>query len=309
VSPGFDGKQELALRQIVDRSLRLLSHLLPRNAAVDRAYHLLLFCWKHGRLPRRGAKMWNDMWYRVKTSDELLDPLRVFVTDKEFVKSYVSQKAGDRYVVPTLALLRRADEVDEFPFPPDCCIKPTHASGELVLRRGEQLVDRQRIKKWFSLNYYLKGREPNYLRLMPKVIVEPLIFDSDAVDDYKIFCFEGCPRIIQVDLDRFSGHKRKFFDTAWNELDFSIIYPRATREIRRPDTLDEMLAVARALSQEFQLVRIDQYTNNQRVLVGEITLCPDNAGGIFLPRCAERDASELMVTGVVRKGRTLALAL
>ena len=288
---------DVPVRQIVDRSLRPLSRLLPRNAAVDRVYHALLFCWKHGRLPRRDAKMWNDMWYRVKTSGEILDPLRVFVTDKEFVKSYVSRKAGDRYVVPTLALLRSADEVDEFPFPPDCCIKPTHASGELVLRKGEQPVDRQRIKSWFSLNYYLKSREPHYLRLVPKVIVEPLIFGSDAVYDYKIFCFEGYPRIIQVDLDRFSNHKRKFFDTAWNELDFSIIYPRAARKIRRPDTLDEMLAVARALSQEFPLVRIDLYTDNQRVLVGEITHCSDNAGGIFSPRCAEKSASELMFTG------------
>ena len=238
------------------------------------------------------------MWYRVKTSDEILDPLRVFVTDKEFVKSYVSEKAGDRYVVPTLAVLRSADEVDEFQFPPDCCIKPTHASGELILRKGEQPVDRQRVKGWFSLNYYLKSREPHYLRLEPKVIVEPLIFGSDAVFDYKIFCFEGHPRIIQVDLDRFSGHKRKFFDTAWNELDFSIIYPRAKREVRRPDTLDEMLEVARVLSQEFPFVRIDEYTNNQRVLVGEITHCSDNAGGTFSPRGAEKAASELMFKGV-----------
>jgi hypothetical protein len=243
--------------------------------------------------------MWNDVWYQVKTSGEILDPLRVFVTDKEFVKSYVRQKAGDRYVVPTLALLRTADEVDEFPFPRDCCIKPTHASGELVLRKDGEPMDLERIRGWFSLNYYLKSREPHYLRLTPKVIVEPLIFGPDAIDDYKIFCFEGCPRIIQVDVDRFTDHKRKFFDTSWNELDFSIIYPRASREIRRPDNLDEMLAVARVLSQEFPLVRIDQYTNNQRVLVGEITHCPDNAGGIFSPRCAEKPASELMFTGVV----------
>jgi hypothetical protein len=181
-----------------------------------------------------------------ETSGEI-DPLRLR-HGQEFVKTYVRQKAGDRYVVPTLALLRRANQVDDFPFPPDCCIKPTHASGELLLRKGEQLVDRQRVKSWFSLNYYLKSREPHYLRLVPKVIVEPLIFGSDAIYDYKIFCFEGYPRIIQVDLDRFSNHKRKFFDTAWNELDFSIIYPRASREIRRPDTLDEMLAVARALA-------------------------------------------------------------
>src|SRR5678815_936209 len=88
--PVSTGRMDLAVRQIVDRSIKPLIRLLPRNAAVDRAYHALLFCWKHGRLPRRGAKMWNDMWYHVKTSGEILEPLRVFVTDKEIVKSYVS---------------------------------------------------------------------------------------------------------------------------------------------------------------------------------------------------------------------------
>ena len=30
--------------------------------------------------------VWNDVFYRIKTSDEILDPLRVFVSDKELVK-------------------------------------------------------------------------------------------------------------------------------------------------------------------------------------------------------------------------------
>ena len=101
-------------------------------------------------------------------------------------------------------------------------------------------------------------------------------------------------RIIQVDVDRYIDHKRKFFDTDWNELDFSIIYPRATQPIARPDTLDEMLEVARALSSHFSFVRVDLYTDNRSVLVGEITHCSDNAGGYFVPRSAEKTASERM---------------
>ena len=292
--PAILGVMESRLHRTIEKGLKPLSQLLPHNRAIDRLYHRLLFLWKHGRLPRRDALLWNDMWYRVKTTDEILDPLRVFVTDKEHVKSYVRQIAGDRYNVPTLAVLTTPRQVDEFDFPETCVIKPTHASHEVILRLDGAPVDRERIKSWFGLNYYLKSREPHYQRLTPKVIVEPLIFDNNNVEDYKIFCYGGEPRIIQVDVDRYIDHKRKFFDTDWNELDFSIIYPRATQPMARPDTLDEMLEVARALSSHFSFVRIDLYTDNRSVLVGEITHCSDNAGGYFVPRSAEKTASERM---------------
>ena len=68
------------------------------------------------------------MWFRVKTSDEIEDPLRRFVSDKELVKEYVRETIGEQYNVPTLAVLHTPAEVDAYEFPANCCIKPTHAS-------------------------------------------------------------------------------------------------------------------------------------------------------------------------------------
>jgi hypothetical protein len=41
-------------------------------------------------------------------------------------------------------------------------------------------------------------------------------------------------------------------------------------------------------------VRVDLYSDNREVLVGEITNCSANAGGFFLPPSAERRASRAM---------------
>jgi hypothetical protein len=280
----------------LDRVWPKLRKLLPHTRPGDRLYHRLNFMRKHRRKPN-GSMLWNDVWYRIKTSDEILEPLRVFVSDKEHVKQYVKAEVGDDYNVPTFAVLRSPAEVDAFDFPPDCCIKPTQASGEVILRTHGAPVDRARIKSWFSINYYERGREWNYQRLKPKVIVEPLIFGSSNVEDYKIFCFNGEPRLIQVDMDRYVDHTRKYFDEDWNEQDFSILYPRSAADCPRPASLDTMLAVARRLSAPFSFVRIDLYSDGERVLVGEITNCSENAGGVFIPRSAERQASELMFGG------------
>jgi hypothetical protein len=277
----------------LDKAWPRIRHWLPYGDTGDRLYHYLNFMRKHRRAPN-GTMLWNDVWYRVKTSDEILEPLRVFVSDKEHVKQFVKAELGDEFNVPTLAVLRRPEDVDTYDFPADCCIKPTQASGQVILRKDGAPVDRDRIKRWFAINYYYAGREWNYRALKPKVIVEPLIFGGTNVEDFKIFCWNGEPRIIQVDLDRYIAHTRKFFDTGWNELDFSILYPRSAAEYARPASLDKMLYAARKLAAPFTFVRIDLYSDGDQVLVGEITNCSENAGGVFVPPSAERRASELM---------------
>jgi hypothetical protein len=278
---------------MLDKALPRLRRHLPHTRFFDNLYHRLLFLKKHHRLPT-DQLLWNDVWFRIKTSDEIENPLRVFVSDKEHVKDYVRQAIGDEYNVPTIAVLRSPAEVDCYDFPERCAIKPTHASTHVCLRANGEPVDRERIKKWFGLNYYYSGRERNYRSLTPKVIVEPLIFGTTRVEDYKIFCWHGVPKFVMVDIDRHTNHTRKLFDPQWNEQDFSMTYPRAPGEFPKPATLDEMLEVARALSAPFSFVRIDLYTDGRRVLVGEVTNCSANASAPFLPGSAEKPASDRM---------------
>ena len=266
---------------------------LPETRAGDRLVSWIRFVRFHGRPPSK-AMHFNDVLHRLKTSDDILDPLRVFVSDKEFLKLYVKAVVGDRYVVPTIDVIRSADAVDSYEFPSQCCIKATHGTACVVLRKNGEPIDVALIKSWFDFNYYRVGREANYRLLRPKVIIEPLIFGSTDLHDYKIFCVNGEPKIIQVDVDRYVGHKRKYFDAQWNELDFSIKYPRTEKVIPRLQNLPEMLDVAAKLSKSFWFVRVDLYSNGTQVYVGEITHCADNCGGRFIPPSAERHVSDYL---------------
>ena len=279
------------------RIYRALLRSFPENRLGDTLASWIMFVRAHKRLPAR-TRTYNDVLYRIKTSNEILDPLRVFVSDKELVKLYIRAIVGDEYNVPTLDVIRTREAVDMYEFPPRCCIKPTQVSGHVILRERGEALDREQIKSWFDLNYYRINREANYKLLKPKVIVEPLIFDSSNVEDYKIFCYKGVPRLIQVDVDRYIEHKRKYFDTDWNELDFSIKYPRADQDIPRPANLAEMLAVAGELSKHFWFVRVDLYSDIGKVYVGEITHCADNADGRFTPASAEQTLSEYLFRDV-----------
>jgi hypothetical protein len=232
--------------------------------------------------------------YRIKTSDEIYDPLRVFVSDKEFVKLYVKAIAGDQFNVPTIKVLHSIEEVKNYEFPSDCCIKPTHLSGKVILRRKKSPINYDEINSWFKRTYSHTTREGNYKTLKHKVIVEPLVFDNENLCDYKIFCNYGIPKLIQVDFDRYINHTRKFYDSDWNEMPFSIIYPLSSYQLEKPKNLDKMLALAGLLSSNFNFVRVDLYSNGEECLVGEITNCSENATGFFIPKSGELQASKMI---------------
>ncbi len=282
--------------QIVKQFLKLVPiNKLPQNRWGDKIWSLKRFIQVHKRLPTK-LPIYNDVLFNIKTSDEIIDPLRVFTTDKEFVKLFVKAVIGEKYNVPTLAVLHSTEDVSAYDFPKNCCIKPTHASGEVIFFKEDNMqIDMSKIQEWFDLNYYLLPRERNYKLLKPKIIVEPLIFNSENPSDYKIFCFNGKPKMVQVNLNRYSNHSRNFYDIQWNEMDFSMLPLKKAENVKKPENLNELLEISEKLSSYFSsLVRIDLYTNEKEILVGEITHCSENALSIFSPVNAEMDASKLI---------------
>ena len=270
-----------------------VSDLLPKTRAFDYGFALAQFVRAHRRLPRKSGGGLNDALFHIKTSREMLDPLRAFVSDKAHVKQYVSEKVGDAHNVPTIAVLQSYEEAREFSYPADCVIKPTHMSGEIIFRRSGSAVDLEKVRSWFDRDFYCVTREVNYRHLRPRVIVEPYIFGRDAVEDYKVFCLHGQPFIVQVDFNRHTRHSQNLYTTDWNMLPFAMSSPIGPGR-SRPSNLDEVISIAAKLSDEFNLIRIDLYTDEQTILVGEITNCHQAGRGRFVPAVGERIMSRIL---------------
>jgi hypothetical protein len=278
-------------------AVKIAHKLLPHTRWGDALYHRVRFWHFHRRWPVKKSMLLNDFMFELMCGSDIDLPLRRRVSDKEYAKDYIRERVGDEFNVPTIAVLRSFDEAVDYKYPSRCVIKATHASGRVILRRAGEPINYSVIKKWFSFDYYSGSRERCYLGLRPKVIVEPFVFDCDAPLDYKVFCWRGEPRMIQVILNRFSNKRFLFFDAGWNEQPFSFNFPRHIGSCPRPKTLPLMMALARALSIDFSFVRIDFYTDGSKVAVGELTSVP--AGGLyrFIPTEAEVAASRLLFGG------------
>lgn len=148
------------------------------------------------------------------------------------------------------------------------------------------------LRKGLAKNYYLSHREWPYKNVPPKIIAEKYMEEDDGSDlkDYKIHCFNGTPRFILVCSDRFSptGMREDFYDTDWKLMNLRRPnHPNSESGIKKPDQLEDMLDMARTLSNGTTFSRIDLYVIRSRIYFGEITFFPASGFEPFEPEDAD----------------------
>ena len=212
-------------------------------------------------------------------------PLHTKCADKYKVRDYVSAVVGDQYLIPLVFQSYKTEDLkaDNFPDSP-FILKANHdSSGGLIIKDKSNhnwKSIRTHFKKLLKKNYYYAGKEWQYKHIEPCFIAEKLLINAsgDIPFDYKLHCFHGKVHVIQVDIDRYSDHKRNLYDINWKKLPYSwSLWDKngplwnTGRDIEQPQNLSEMIDVAEKLSKDFCYVRIDLYDFENNVYFGEIT--------------------------------------
>ena len=219
------------------------------------------------------------------------NPLYTKLVDKYEVRAYVAQKLGEEYLVPLLGgPWDSFDEIDFNALPDRFVLKCTHDSGGSVICRDKSTLDiaaaGKKINGCLKRNYFWGQREWPYKGVKPRIIAEEYMVDESGYElkDYKIHCFSGEPKLIQVDYGRFIRHERNIYTPDWTYIPMSIKYPtNKEHDIAKPERLEKMLEIARLLSQDIQYVRVDLYYLFGQVLFGEMTLHHGSGMELFDP--------------------------
>lgn len=236
-------------------------------------------------------------WKSPTTYNEKLQVLKVREStdelwrfaDKAQVREFVEATIGKEHMVPLIAVYDRVEDIDFDNLPDSFILKATHGSSWNIICNNKNYLDRDEVrdkfKKWLSLNYCDDfGMERQYRKIKPRIICEANISKDNCLPiDYKIFCFKGVPKFIQVDLERATNHLRDYYDLDWNILPFGNEYPRSGQKTDKPSNLSEMIEIAQKLSKNFEHVRVDLYFQNQKIYFGELTFTPQNGMGRFDP--------------------------
>ncbi len=271
------------------------------NLLPDKLYLQLMFRHRMGkRLNLDNPKTFNEKLQWLKLYDR--KPEYTKMVDKYTAKKYVASKIGKQYIIPTLGVWKRFEDIDFDKLPNQFVLKCTHDSGGLVICRDKSKFDiksaRDKINKSLKRNYYYSGREWPYKNVPPRIIAEKYMEDSQTVDlhDYKIMCFNGKAKCSFVCSGRNTdaGLHVTFFDRDWNALPFERHYPSEKNGLPCPKNYKKMIEAAEKLSKNIPFVRVDFYEVVGEMYFGELTFYPGSGFEEFNPECWDKKLGQLL---------------
>ena len=255
-------------------------------------------------------------WTDTRTFSEKIQWLKIYdrkaeytrMVDKYAVKKYVADLIGEKYIIPTLGVWDKIDNIDWDSLPESFVLKTTQGGGGggVIICRSKGQVNKAEVKRILNesmkLDLYSKFREWPYKNVRPRIIAEQYItvskFDDNGdLPDYKFFCFNGQPIYCQVIRGRFGDETIDFYDMEWNHQDFIGLNPlvqNGSSPVECPKHLKEMQLICQKLSKGIPFVRVDLYVTSDSVYFGEMTFYPYSGFGTFRPEIWQKKLGDLI---------------
>ena len=226
-------------------------------------------------------------------------PLIGIFADKYRVRGYVREKLGsERQLVKLYGAYEDPAEIREKDLPDRFVMKPNHASGLIKFYDRDTPRDmgdlRMIARSWMRSNFYDVSKEWCYKQIKPVILIEEwLEIDGQIPPDFKFFCFHGEPQFVQVDVNRFTEHRRNLYDMDWNRIAGCFSHQNSEMPITKPELFPEMREIATKLSEKTDFVRVDLYDMHGRIYFGELTNYPEDGLGRFDPECLDAEWGRL----------------
>lgn len=231
------------------------------------------------------------------------------MVDKLSVKDYVTETIGEQYVIKTLAVWDSVDNIDISRLPNQFVLKTTNGGGStgVVICKDKKTFDLGEAKKklQWSANYdiYQNMGEWVYKGLKPRIIAEELLINEEPngdIPDFKIWCFDGEPKILFYASNRFNNEKHPpYFD--YYDMELKKLPIKSKGHLNSQTVLEwfpqfnEMKDLARKLSKGFPFIRTDFYYVNGKVFFGELTFYHDAGLVPFEPEYWNEKLGDLIV--------------
>lgn len=211
--------------------------------------------------------------------------LWTWLADKYRVREYVAARCGENVLPKLYGAYNRASDIDYDIFPNRVVLKTNNGCASNILVKDKTTINKDELNNkldyWLSYPYGQLTGQLHYAAIKPQIIAEEYLTqnaDAEApLIDYKFFCFNGEPLYCYVMSDRqFNTHyfNRMLYDMQWHAHPEFFDQPQGIKEVERPVCFEQMKQIARSLSQNINMVRVDLYEVNGTVKFGEMTFMP-----------------------------------
>lgn len=215
-------------------------------------------------------------------------PLASVCTDKYEVRKYVEERGLADILVPLVGgPWTSVDEVKFTTMPSSFVLKATHGYKMNYIVPDSSELDwkkcRKSMKAWLNTTFGTYTIEPHYKDIPHRIYAENYLGNMSDLIDYKFHCLNGEPEFVLAIADRkCEGGERmqatlNLFDMNWKripEIQSVGLEVAGCGDVPKPMLFDEMIGVARRLSEGFKFVRVDLYEKNGKIYFGELTFTP-----------------------------------
>lgn len=227
------------------------------------------------------------------------------LVDKYAVKRWVAEVIGEQYVVPTLGIWDKFDDIDFNILPNQFVLKCTHDSGGLVICKNKKNFDyclaRKKINDSLKRNFYYQSREWPYKNVPHRIIAEKYMEDKKdgELRDYKFYTFNGIPQYLLLATNRQSKDKSLCFD--YYDMNFNHLpltnYWHPNNKCEHPHcpmNFEKMKELCHILAKDIPHVRVDFYEVDGKIYFGEMTFFPQGGFLKLLPNSWEKEWGDLI---------------
>lgn len=269
--------------------LRMLKWI-PDSWMVRFQYRIQLGMWPDLNNPRRFTE--KLQLYKLKYRN----PLMCQCVDKYDVREYVKNKGLGHILNECYGVYDSAEEIDLASLPQQFVAKTTDGGGgfniKIVKDKSEldETSFRTELNSWLGIKDINPGREWAYTGIKKsRIILEKMLKQNEmgggSLYDYKFFCFDGEVKFLYFISDRKDGVvSLAILDPDFNRLPYSRADEKKLEyNPIKPEHYDEMLEIAKKLSQGFPHVRVDLYNINGIIIFGELTFYDGSGYFHFTP--------------------------
>lgn len=262
---------------------------IPDKQMIQIQYYMKLGRKVNLKNPKRYTE--KVQWYKIYGKD----PIMSICADEYTVREYVESQGLGNLLNECYGIYDTPDEVDFEKLPQQFVIKDTLGGGsnDVIICTDKVLFDIETAKRtmWTWVEKYTGktgGREWVYEDRKHKIIIEKYIETTCeyGLIDYKFYCFNGQVEMINGIGNRTFGEPAEigFFDENFNLLP---VYREDEKPLsftlEKPGNFQEMIEIAKVLSNDFLMVRVDLYNVKGKIIFGELTFYPGSGYMKFMP--------------------------
>lgn len=274
------------MRLIGHRTAGLLRKMW-RMVPFDKAYLKMMYALEMGhKLNLEHPQLYQEKLQWLKLYNR--KPEYTAMVDKITAKEYAEKIIGNQYIIPTLGVWDRFDDIDFSQLPNQFVLKTNNGggSGGVIVCKDKKFLDinvaKKKLERSLNGNIYNSYREWPYKNIKPKLLAEQYLHDDNpynngGLSDYKFTCFNGVADNVMVCAERETGDtKFYFFDRNWNLMPLNVRGKNTPADFKlpKPKCMDEMFEIAGRLSEGIPFLRVDLYCINDRPYFGETTFFP-----------------------------------